>query len=89
MAGMIPSERVQALMLGAGLGLVPDPSVPEADWSRWLEFYQADAGAADPPAAQDTRECPECGGELVERNGRHGAFLGCSGYPTCEYTENG
>ncbi len=34
--------------------------------------------------------CPseECSGELVERNGRHGPFLGCSEYPDCRFTRN-
>ena len=31
-------------------------------------------------------ECPTCGGELRIRNSKHGAFLGCSGYPTCDYS---
>ncbi|HID34335.1 MAG TPA: type I DNA topoisomerase [Anaerolineae bacterium] len=30
--------------------------------------------------------CPECGGELVIREGRYGKFIGCSNYPTCKYT---
>jgi DNA topoisomerase-1 len=41
------------------------------------------AGAADevPGAA-----CPQCGeGELVEKRGRFGPFLGCSRYPECKY----
>ena len=32
--------------------------------------------------------CPKCGAQLVERDGRHGKFLGCSTYPKCEYTES-
>ena len=34
--------------------------------------------------------CPRdrCQGELVERNGRHGPFLGCSEYPDCEFTRD-
>lgn len=32
--------------------------------------------------------CPMCGGELVERNGRYGPFLGCSNYPKCKFTRN-
>ena len=31
-------------------------------------------------------KCPECGGELVIREGRYGKFIGCSNYPTCKYT---
>jgi len=29
--------------------------------------------------------CPECGSELVVRNGRYGEFVACSNYPTCKY----
>ena len=32
--------------------------------------------------------CPECGEPLLERWGRMGKFLGCSGYPECRYTRN-
>lgn len=34
------------------------------------------------------RLCPVCGGELTERNGRFGRFLGCSEFPACRYTES-
>ena len=30
--------------------------------------------------------CPKCGGNLVEREGRYGYFLGCSNYPRCKFT---
>jgi DNA topoisomerase-1 len=30
--------------------------------------------------------CPQCGKPLVERLGRRGRFLGCTGYPECTYT---
>lgn len=33
------------------------------------------------------RECPRCGGLLVERTGRYGRFLGCANYPGCTYTQ--
>lgn len=29
--------------------------------------------------------CPECGGNLVERRGQYGKFMGCSNYPRCRY----
>lgn len=35
-----------------------------------------------------TMSCPECDGQLVERNGARGSFLGCSNYPRCGYTKN-
>ena len=33
--------------------------------------------------------CPSCSkGTMVERRGKFGLFLGCSTYPTCDYTRN-
>ena len=32
--------------------------------------------------------CPECGGQLKEKNGKYGSFIGCSNYPRCRYTRN-
>lgn len=32
--------------------------------------------------------CPQCGGELKEKKGRFGLFLGCSNYPDCRYTRD-
>ncbi|SFN74407.1 putative DNA topoisomerase [Izhakiella capsodis] len=29
--------------------------------------------------------CPQCGAETIIRSGKHGAFLGCSDYPQCNY----
>jgi DNA topoisomerase-1 len=38
--------------------------------------------------AQGTgQKCPECGGDLVERQGRRGKFVGCANYPTCKYVQ--
>lgn len=39
---------------------------------------------------QDFRElCPVCGdGFVVPKKGRHGSFLGCTGYPKCKHTRN-
>ncbi len=37
----------------------------------------------------DPRNCPACGsGRLGLRLGRHGAFIGCSGYPDCAFTRS-
>jgi len=33
------------------------------------------------------RNCPECGSELLQRSGRYGEFIACSGFPKCKYTE--
>lgn len=33
-------------------------------------------------------KCPKCGKALILRLGRKGKFVGCSGYPECDYTAN-
>lgn len=54
------------------LELIKDHKIPTAD-----EVGQAD----------DVEVCPTCGkGTLVARNGRYGAFIGCSTFPRCKYT---
>lgn len=35
---------------------------------------------------EEKKVCPECGKEMVVRDGQYGKFWGCSGYPECEYT---
>lgn len=50
--------------------------------------------ASGPKAFPDNTEkeeyehvCPQCGGELIERHGSRGDFLGCRNYPGCKHTE--
>jgi len=31
--------------------------------------------------------CPECGGDLVIKQGRYGKFVGCANYPDCRFTK--
>jgi DNA topoisomerase-1 len=39
------------------------------------------------PDGSNPRVCPVCGtGQLSLKNGRYGAFIGCSNYPECNYT---
>ncbi|MGR9048743.1 NERD domain-containing protein [Halobacillus faecis] len=33
-------------------------------------------------------KCPDCGGELIDRIGKHGAYKGCRNFPTCRFTYN-
>ena len=35
-----------------------------------------------------TSTCPDCGKPVVEKWGRFGKFLACSGYPDCKYTKD-
>ncbi len=36
---------------------------------------------------EDKKMCPECGEEMVVRDGEYGKFWGCTGYPECDHTE--
>lgn len=65
------------------------------DWQSVLwEFYEPfiqkiESGKKDiisQKVALPTGEfCPQCGNELIQRNGRYGDFIACSGYPKCKY----
>ena len=47
-----------------------------------LKFEETVASAI---SKHDTNTCPECGGQLRERSGPYGRFMGCSNYPACSY----
>ena len=50
---------------------------------------QSMGGDASGSRASATEEsCPNCGGALVKRKGKFGAFWGCSSFPRCRYTRN-
>jgi restriction system protein len=38
------------------------------------------------PTQPVSSQCPECGGTLIEREGKFGKFFGCSNYPKCRHT---
>jgi DNA topoisomerase-1 len=61
-----------------------------AFWADFTPQLQA-AGKAiqpvkSPPPVLTGETCPACGGDLVERSGKHGKFTGCANYPDCGYT---
>ncbi|MBI2555038.1 MAG: type I DNA topoisomerase [Candidatus Rokubacteria bacterium] len=65
----------------------------KAPWTAPIQhFYKRfekelkEAGKREPAATGQA--CPECGKPLLERWGRYGRFLACSGYPECKYTQD-
>lgn len=43
----------------------------------------------DRPGTEILEElCPKCGKPLSKRLGKRGSFIGCTGYPECDYTRN-
>lgn len=60
---------------------------PECKGTRPIS--DAIAAGWEPPAPDKLgEECPECGEDLVIREGRRGKFVGCSAYPKCRYTRD-
>ncbi len=49
---------------------------------------QSNANATAGPEGEFQEGCPQCGGQLRERKGRFGAFMGCTNYPECRYTRD-
>ncbi len=50
------------------------------------EMVQQQAKARRQPPTPIGENCPICGGDLVERGGKSGPFIGCMNYPDCAYT---
>jgi DNA topoisomerase-1 len=65
-------------------------AVLNAFWADFTPQLQAAGKAIQPAKSQQPvltgETCPACGGDLVERSGKHGRFTGCANYPDCGYT---
>jgi DNA topoisomerase-1 len=63
--------------------------VLKAFWADFTPQIHAAGQAIQVTKPQRTltgETCPACGGDLVERSGKHGKFTGCANYPDCGYT---
>jgi DNA topoisomerase-1 len=68
----------------------------EKEWRPLLkEFWDEFKGqvtakeSVERPGTEILEEaCPKCGKKLSKRLGRNGYFIGCTGYPECDYTRN-
>jgi len=71
----------------------------EREWiplleSFWKPFSKLVKEKEESVSRQDVtteamdEECPKCGKPLQIKLGRRGRFVGCSGYPECDYTRN-
>lgn len=67
------------------------------DWLKILKEFYVDFEDSLKTAFEKTtkkeaektgEKCPECGGDLVIRNGKFGKFTACGNYPTCKYIKN-
>jgi len=73
-----------------------DISAGKRDWipvldAFWKGFNQliGDKKDVERPGTELMEEaCPKCGLPLNKRLGKRGSFIGCTGYPDCDYTRN-
>jgi len=56
-------------------------------FSDQLEYAKREMPKIEPVYISIGKECPECGGDLVQRWGRYGLYVGCSNRPECKHTE--
>jgi DNA topoisomerase-1 len=54
------------------------------DFKVSLEKAESEMGKVNLTEELD-EQCPECGRQLIIRNGRYGRFISCSGFPECRY----
>ena len=73
--------------------------VGKKDWVKVLgEFYppfhelilkaSSDVSKVKMEEKQTGEKCPDCGGDLIIKEGRYGQFVACSHFPECKYTRN-
>ncbi len=69
--------------------VAPRPGAKTAQSASARPRKTRSAKAAAPAAAtSEAGICPRCGKPLVKRSGKNGAFIGCSGFPKCRFTQN-
>ncbi|NQY41909.1 MAG: type I DNA topoisomerase [Legionellales bacterium] len=60
-------------------------------WKPFIELIQKIEENVDRSSVTTEKldeKCPKCTKQLSIRLGRHGRFIGCDGYPECDYTRN-
>ncbi|HEX5056494.1 MAG TPA: type I DNA topoisomerase [Gammaproteobacteria bacterium] len=65
--------------------------VMESFWSPFKQKVsqtETDVSRKDVTSETMSEACPKCGKPLETKLGRRGKFIGCSGYPDCDYTRN-
>jgi DNA topoisomerase-1 len=60
---------------------------PECKYGRPFEDKDHDGQPGKVDKSQLKGKCPECGGELVLKEGRFGKFIACGNYPKCKFTK--
>lgn len=57
-------------------------------FKKKIEHIETSVQRQDVTQEAIDENCPKCNQPLTKRLGKRGLFIGCSGYPECEYTRN-
>jgi DNA topoisomerase I len=57
-------------------------------FKKLVDHKEENVSRKDVTTEQMDEACPKCGKPLSIRLGRRGRFIGCTGYPDCDYTRN-
>jgi DNA topoisomerase-1 len=57
-------------------------------WSEFIAQVKSKESVDRPGVEMMEEKCPKCEKLLAKRLGRNGYFIGCTGYPECDYTRN-
>ncbi|MFL6624070.1 MAG: type I DNA topoisomerase [Sulfurifustaceae bacterium] len=57
-------------------------------WGEFKNQVKEKESVERPGVEMLEENCPKCGKRLAKRLGRNGYFIGCTGYPDCDYTRN-
>jgi DNA topoisomerase-1 len=57
-------------------------------WTDFKNQVKEKESVDRPGVEMMEEECPKCSKKLAKRLGRNGYFIGCTGYPECDYTRN-
>jgi DNA topoisomerase-1 len=87
------TARLEDTLDAVARGAAPRLAVLQSFWSDFAPLLgaagkvsQQQAQARRTPPTPTGESCPACGGDLVERSGKAGKFIGCMNYPGCSYT---
>ncbi|HVC28527.1 MAG TPA: type I DNA topoisomerase [Gammaproteobacteria bacterium] len=59
-----------------------------APFKKLVDHKEENVSRKDVTTEKMDENCPKCGKPLSIRLGRRGRFIGCTGYPECDYTRN-
>ena len=64
-----------------------DKPIELIDGQRLIEYIRLAEKESSALKSSPLEKCPQCGGNLIERESKFGKFYGCSNYPKCRFTK--